>query len=135
MSASHPPGPPQGASVTSILDRLQPAQRARHLAALAFRDQAKDRNHLERLTTLAARLESFDPTEALAVLEQAPRETPGIRDSKVMCKAMLAARRYLRGDAEGALADFAAVIAEYPEEASQAHFFRSFFLELRGDID
>ncbi|MEO7331067.1 MAG: tetratricopeptide repeat protein, partial [Minicystis sp.] len=135
MAPPEPPAPPRGASVTSLLDRLQPAQRARHLTALTLRTQARDPVHLARLAELAARLEAFDAADTLAQLERAPRETPEIRQVKMICEASLAAQRYLRGDADGALSDFAAMIAAHPEDAAEAHYFRSFFLELRGEID
>ncbi len=135
MAPPEPPAPPRGASVTSLLDRLQPAQRARHLTTLTLRAQVRDPAHLARLAELAAQLEAFDAADTLAQIERAPRETPEIRRAKMACEASLAAQRYLRGDADGSLSDFAAMIAAHPEEAADAHYFRSFFLELRGEID
>lgn len=135
MSSPNPPRPPRAGSVTSLVDRLPAQQRARHLTALALRDQVRDRTQLERFTELAAKIESFNAEATMARFLRSHTHDPDLPRGIVACKALIAARRYLQGDAEGALAEFARLIEESPQDASEVYYFRSMFLELRGDLD
>src|SRR4051812_21969602 len=118
MSEQPPSGPGQAALVTSLLDRLPPARRARHLANLALREHVHDRYHLAHFGEMAERLETLDLDVMLAELERANPDLDEVREAKSDCRAMRGARRFLQNDPEGAFAEWAAVIEEVPDHAS-----------------
>jgi tetratricopeptide (TPR) repeat protein len=122
---------PSDSRVLSLLDRLPASRRA----VVALRGQLRDDVDLQRLGDLARQLEELDPAEQLAAIDRAPPDTPSLVETKMACCAMLGAQRFLRGDAEGAFATWAASIEEHPEAAAEVHIMRSQILSMRGDYD
>jgi tetratricopeptide (TPR) repeat protein len=132
MTATKPPERPK---VTSLLDRLPPARRARHLATLAFRDQVHDRAMLSMLGDWAAELEGVDEEATIAELERMGAESGELLTAKVACLALRAAKRYLRGEREEALVAWAAIVEAHPQHAARPLESRATFRMLLGELD
>ncbi len=129
------PDAPAAATVTSLVDRIAPAQRARQLARLTMRDHARSREELEQLATAAAKLAELDPDHAIAELEASGATPSEIEELRVGLLSTRAAQRYLRGEFEEALAELGALIEEHPKHAARALAIRSAFGAYRGDFD
>ena len=126
---------PEGSKVISLLDRLPPARRARHLTTLAFREQVHDRAHLALLGELAAQIEDVDAEETLAEIERLGAESGELLAAKIQCLTLLAAQRYLRGERDEALAEWASVVEAHPLQAAYPLQLRAMFRLLLGELD
>ena len=135
MSDDPTRGPELEASVTSLLERLPPARRARHLAAISVREHGLPPEQLARLGAMAEQLAGFDPEEALATLMRVPHGDAKIQEAIVTTRASIGVKRYLENDHEGAFAAWAAAIDDAGDRAATVLDVRALFHMLRGDLD
>lgn len=135
MPSDTPPRSDHETNITSLVDRLPPARRAKLLARIALEPHLSSRAQLAQFGEYAAHLESFDLDALLADLDGAPPALANAREVTMGCRALRGMRSFLRNDADGALAEWAEIIAEDPDGAAQAHFFRSQFHLVRGELD
>ena len=134
MPSSEPPGSDHETNVTSLVDRLPPARRAKLLARIAIEPHVSGRDQIAQFGELAAHIEGLDLDVRIAELEAAPPNFAGVREARIGCRAIRAMRSFLRNDPDGALAEWAEIIAEDPEWAAPAHFYRSQVHVVRGDL-
>jgi tetratricopeptide (TPR) repeat protein len=135
VPSSDPPQSDREPNVTSLVDRLPPALRAKLLARLALEPHVSGREQLAQFGDYASHIESIDLDTRLAELENAPPDFPGVREVKNGCRAIRGMRSFLRNEPDAALAEWAAIIAEDPEGAASAHFFRCQFHLVRGELE
>jgi len=135
VSSSEPPRSDPESNVTSLVDRLPPAQRVKLLARIALAPHVSDRVELAQLGEYAMRIEDVDVDAALTELAASTSDLEVVRETRMACRAVRALRSFLRNDPDGARAEWAEIIAEDPERAAPAHFFRSLFWMVRGDLD
>jgi tetratricopeptide (TPR) repeat protein len=126
---------PESSKVTSLLDRLPPARRARHLTTLAFREHVHDRAHLALLGEFAVQIEDVDAEATLAEIERMGAESGELLAAKVQCLTLLAAQRYLRGEREEALAEWTSIVEAHPRHAAYPLQIRAIFRLLLGELD
>ena len=135
VPSSEPPHSDREPNVTSLVDRLPPARRAKLLARIALEPHLSSREQLTQFGEYAAKIEGIDLDARLAELEDAPSDFPGVREARNGCRAVRGMRSFLRNDPDAALAEWAAIIAEDPAGAASAHFFRSQFHLVRGEFE
>jgi tetratricopeptide (TPR) repeat protein len=134
MPKPNPPGHEERPKVTSLLDRLPPGRRARHLAMLAFQEHVKDPVALGRLGDWAAKLAGLDEDRVLEELAR-QSQTNEVVLVTVNYLAVRAAKRFLRGDAEGAFAEWASVVEAYPDRCAEAFELRGICRIARGELE
>jgi hypothetical protein len=83
VPSSEPPGSDREPNVTSLVDRLPPARRAKLLARIALEPHLSSRDQLVQFGEYAAHIESFDLDARLAELEGAPPDLEGVREARM----------------------------------------------------
>lgn len=131
---SSTPPPPDGASVTSLVDRLPPVRRARQLATMSMSEHVIGQRHLARFTTMAEHLADYDADAALTVLTGLPR-TPETLEALASVHAARGLKLYLENDHEGGFAAWQQGIDEMGPHAAPILSMRGLLHIVRDDLD
>jgi tetratricopeptide (TPR) repeat protein len=125
-----PPERPAKARVISLVDRLPPARRA----ILSLRDHVRGRDQLKVVEALAKHIADLNPSLAFAELKRIGSVMPNDVTAAAVIQCMVAAQRLLDGDAEGAFADWARLLVEFPDQAADVLTVRCVFRMLRNEL-
>jgi len=119
----------------SLVGRLPPARRAKLLDRLALEPHRSSPAQLLQFGEYAEQIETYELDLLLAEIAEALPEAEGVREARMGCRSLRAMRTFLLNDPDGALAEWAELIAEDPDGAAPAHLFRSQFYLVRGALD